>query len=94
MFTPNGDGINDVFMIDQMSLEYFKIDIFSRSGIPVYSFEGEGQLVKEWPGWDGYVNNSSFKASPGVYFYVIRARGYDDIKYSGKEYRGFVYLYR
>ena len=94
VFTPNGDGINDVFLIDQTSLEYLKIDIFSRSGISVYSFEGEGQTVKEWQGWDGHVNNSSFKASPGVYFYIIKARGYDDVKYSGKEYRGFVYLYR
>jgi gliding motility-associated-like protein len=94
VFTPNGDGMNDVFMVDKTSLKYFKIDIFSRTGISVYSFEGEGEMLRDWPGWDGHVNNSSFKASPGVYFYIIRAKGYDDVTYSGKLYRGFVYLYR
>lgn len=94
VFTPNGDGLNDVFMVDKRSLKTISVDIFSRSGLRVYSFYGEGDMVKAWNGWDGYVNNSSFKASPGIYFYIIRARGWDDIKYEGKEYRGFVYLYR
>jgi hypothetical protein len=81
-------------MVDKRSLKTISVDIFSRSGLRVYSFYGEGDMVKAWNGWDGYVNNSSFKASPGIYFYIIRARGWDDIKYEGKEYRGFVYLYR
>lgn len=94
VFTPNGDGTNDFFMVDKTSLKYINIEVFSRSGIKVYSFYGEGPILKEWNGWDGNVNDSSIKASPGVYFYVIKALGWDDIKYSGKPYRGFVYLYR
>jgi gliding motility-associated-like protein len=94
VFTPNGDGINDVFTVDQTSLRYIRIDIFSRAGISVYSFYGEGPVLKDWQGWDGNINNSSRKASPGVYFYIIKAKGWDDVTYSGKEYRGFVYLYR
>lgn len=94
VFTPNGDGLNDVFNVEKTSLRWLKVDIFSRSGISVYSFYGEGEVLREWQGWDGNVNNSSFKASPGVYFYIIKAQGWDDVKYSGKEYRGFVYLYR
>lgn len=94
VFTPNDDGLNDVFMVDKRSLKFISVDIFSRSGIRVYSFYGEGDMVKAWEGWDGHVNNSSFRASPGVYFYIIRARGWDDVKYEGREYRGFVYLYR
>jgi hypothetical protein len=31
---------------------------------------------------------------PGAYFYVIRAVGYDEVEYEGREYRGTVYLYR
>ena len=70
------------------------MEIFSRSGLKVYGFNGEGKNLREWQGWDGNVNNSSIKASPGVYFYLIRAFGWDDVNYDGKKYRGFVYLYR
>jgi gliding motility-associated-like protein len=94
VFTPNEDGINDKFMVDKTSLRYISVKIYSRNGIKVYDFYGEGQMLKEWDGWDGNVGSSSAKASPGVYFYVIRALGWDDIKYDSKEYRGFVYLYR
>jgi len=94
VFTPNGDGINDVFMVSKKSLKYIRVDIFSRSGVKVYSFYGEGPILKEWDGWDGSVGNSSAKASPGVYFYIIKALGWDDIEYDSKEYRGFVHLYR
>jgi len=94
VFTPNEDGINDRFMVDKTSLRYISVKIYSRSGIKVYDFYGEGKMLKEWEGWDGNVGSSSAKASPGVYFYVIRALGWDDVRYDSKEYRGFVYLYR
>ncbi len=94
VFTPDGDGYNDSFVVERISLKYINVKIYSRSGLKVYSFDGEGERLKEWEGWDGYVNSTSAKASPGVYFYLIRAVGWDDIVYNGKEYRGFVYLYR
>ncbi|HBC77478.1 MAG TPA: hypothetical protein DCZ51_02545 [Bacteroidales bacterium] len=94
VFTPNEDGINDMFMVNKASLRYISIVIFSRNGTKVYDFFGEGEVLKEWDGWDGNVGNSSAKASPGVYFYIIKALGWDDVKYDSKEYRGFVYLYR
>jgi len=94
VFTPNGDGINDMFMVAKTSLRYISIVIFSRNGTKVYDFYGEGQILKEWDGWDGNVGNTSAKASPGVYYYIIKAVGWDDVKYDSKEYRGFVYLYR
>ncbi len=94
VFTPDGDGINDVFKLDSRSLRYLSVDIFSRSGFRVYSFLGEGELLRAWEGWDGNVNATSAKASPGVYFYIIRAYGWDDVEYDSKEQRGFVYLYR
>lgn len=94
VFTPNGDSNNDYFVVDALSLRYFSIEIFSRSGVRVYSYIGNGQSLSDWKGWDGNVNNTSIKASPGVYFYVIRARGWDDVDYDSREQRGFVYLYR
>jgi gliding motility-associated-like protein len=94
VFTPDGDGLNDNFIVESKSLRSLSMEVFSRSGLKVYSFYGIGELLREWKGWDGNVNSSSVKASPGVYFYVIRASGWDNVVYNGKEYRGFVYLYR
>ena len=94
VFTPNNDGINDNFMVESKSLKYISVEVFSRSGLKVYSFFGEGELLREWKGWDGNINVSSVKAAPGVYFYFIRAYGWDDIDYNSKLYRGVVYLYR
>jgi gliding motility-associated-like protein len=94
VFTPNDDGLNDNFIVESKSLRTISVEIFSRSGLMVYNFSGEGNRLKDWMGWDGNVNNSSAKASPGIYFYIIRARGWDDKIYDSKEYRGFLYLYR
>jgi gliding motility-associated-like protein len=99
VFTPDGDGLNDYFLVEAPSLRLINVQIFSRSGLKVYSFEGEGESLRNWKGWDGNINNSSRKATPGVYFYIIKAYGWDDKVYdgeydNGKNSRGFVYLYR
>ncbi len=94
VFTPDGDGYNDRFMVESKSLRYLIVEVFSRSGLKVYGFSGEDERLRDWTGWDGNINNSSIKAAPGVYFYIIRAIGWDDIRYDSKEYRGVVYLYR
>jgi len=94
VFTPNDDGLNDRFMVMKVSLKFISVEIFSRSGKMVYNFSGEGEALRDWEGWDGKVNNSSADASPGVYFYIIRAIGWDEVEYDSKEQRGFVYLYR
>lgn len=94
VFTPDDDGYNDRFRIDSKSLRYVSMEIFSQSGLKVYGFSGEGERLRDWDGWDGKVNNSSAEARPGIYFYIIRAVGWDDISYDSEEYRGFVYLYR
>lgn len=94
VFTPDGDGLNDNFMVESKSLKYISVEVFSRSGMKVYNFYGEGEILRQWKGWDGNVNNSSIKAAPGIYFYIIRAVGWDDVAYDSKAYRGVVYLYR
>ena len=94
VFTPDGDGLNDYFVVADQSLRLLNVEIFSRSGLKVYSFDGEGESLRNWKGWDGNINDSSREASSGVYFYIIRAYGWDDVVYDSKETRGFVYLYR
>lgn len=92
-FSPNEDGYNDYFRIYSKSLRFVYMQVFSRSGQKVYEFSGRGTALQEWQGWDGRVNGNG-KAAPGLYFYIIRAVGWDDVVYEGKEYRGFVYLFR
>ena len=94
VFTPNGDGINDNFIVESKSLRNLSVEVFSRSGLKVYSFYGEGEILRQWKGWDGNINSSSVKASPGIYFYIVKAYSWDNISYGGKLYRGTVYLYR
>lgn len=94
VFTPNGDGFNDYFIVESKSLKSINVEIYSKSGVMVYNFSGENEILKDWKGWDGNVNRSSSKAVPGVYYYIIRAQGWDDIIYDSKAFRGFLYLYR
>lgn len=70
IFTPNGDGINDLFRVRAEFIESFDLQIFNRWGNKIAEFE---QLKA---GWDGRTQ-SGLEASPGVYFYVIKAYGYD-----------------
>ncbi len=66
-FSPNGDGINDVWIIPL--LEYYPnaiIEVFTRTGQPVYKNNGYTRY------WDGRGNDG--KPLPtGVYYYVIKA---------------------
>lgn len=94
VFTPNGDSQNDYFILESKSLRYLFVEIYSRSGMLVYRFMGEGESLASWRGWNGYINDSSIEASPGVYYYVIRALGWDDVEYDSREQKGFLYLYR
>lgn len=92
VFTPDGSGENDFFYVDSQSLRYLYLQVFSKGGKRVYHFEGTGDALREWPGWDGTIGSG--KAAPGIYFYIVRAYGWDNVTYDGKEYRGFFYLYR
>lgn len=87
VFTPNGDTYNDYFIVSAKSLRYLHVKVLTRNGRKIYEFEGEGDALKEWEGWDGYIDGSR-KASPGVYYYVIEALGWDDVEYKSRVYRG------
>lgn len=63
VFTPNGDGANDLFGPVMSGFESFHMEIFNRWGKMVYLTDDYDLL------WDGNINQSP--ASEGVYFYVI-----------------------
>ncbi|MBP5666822.1 MAG: gliding motility-associated C-terminal domain-containing protein, partial [Salinivirgaceae bacterium] len=65
VFTPNGDGQNDYFMISCNEGSRLKLEIFNRWGYKMFSRSGTENIV-----WDGY-NPQGTLVSPGTYFYVI-----------------------
>lgn len=67
VFTPNGDGKNDVFKVRALSVEDFRAVILNRWGRKVYEWNDPAE------GWDGRINGKL--ASPGTYFYIVTARG-------------------
>lgn len=72
-FSPNGDGINDIWKVSYRSLIEFKCWIFDRNGHEIFSFDSPDL------GWDGKRNGKNVK--PGVYYYVIQALGADGKRY-------------
>ncbi|MCD6596103.1 MAG: gliding motility-associated C-terminal domain-containing protein [Bacteroidales bacterium] len=93
VFTPNGDGYNDYFYVAAKSLRSIHVKIVNRDGRKIYDFEGKGNELGEWKGWDGKVGGSRY-AAPGVYYYIIEALGWDDVEYASKIYRGAFHLIR
>jgi gliding motility-associated-like protein len=83
VFTPNGDGINDVFLVHGKSITEFHAILFNRWGKKIFEWDNVEK------GWDGKIAGAD--ASPGVYYYVITAKGKDDSKFESK---GFFYLMR
>jgi len=65
-FTPNGDGLNDVYrVINNCSLKSFSLKIFNRWGQVVFQTNSPDKY------WDG--NKNGQVADAGVYYYYIRA---------------------
>lgn len=96
VFTPNGDGQNDFFLIKEpdtnlKSIALFTIHIHNRWGKRVYSFTGD---PRKWEGWNGRVEGTRADAPEGVYYFVIEAIGWDGKKFQGGPYKGFMYLFR
>jgi gliding motility-associated-like protein len=84
VFTPNGDGTNDYFIITATGLRDFHCEIYDRWGV----------LIAEWNdaagGWDGHTT-SGMEATDGVYYYIMRLTDYSD---KVTEEKGFVHLIR
>jgi gliding motility-associated-like protein len=86
VFTPNGDGSNDVFFLKVANISEITAMIFDRWGNKVYESTSSTGNIE----WDG--KNQSGKELPvGTYFYVIKATGKDGTTYDKK---GNVSLYR
>jgi len=73
-FSPNGDGVNDEFILNMSGLNQAKLIILDRWGGVVYETNGTDELI-----WNG--ENKNGKIVPvGTYFYVIKEEGLPDRK--------------
>lgn len=70
IFTPNGDGINDLCAVKGKNLAFFQMKVFDRSGESIFQSQS---MENSWDGKDKFGENISI----GTYFYVINARGID-----------------
>ena len=68
VFTPNNDGLNDYFKIENVSIETIDCKIYNRWGKLIYTWDSP--LLP----WDGTNQNSGNKANDGVYFYVMNIK--------------------
>jgi gliding motility-associated-like protein len=93
VFTPNGDGINDNFIVQFWSMQSIKISIFNRWGKRIHFWENDN--VRGFDDtyaatvWDG--RSGGRFATPGVYYYIIEGRGRDD---KTRKAHGFFHLFR
>jgi len=90
VFTPNGDGINDLFVPVKNTYQYVEkvsMKIFNRYGVLV--FETEDPKIR----WDGKMMNTNKLAAPGVYYYICDVWERRSVGvFLGAPKVGFVYL--
>jgi gliding motility-associated-like protein len=70
VFSPNGDGMNDLFYVTAENLVSFSGTILNRWGEVVFSMQDETAR------WDGYTT-AGIVVPDGTYFYIIEAEGAD-----------------
>ncbi|MES2873977.1 MAG: PKD domain-containing protein [Bacteroidota bacterium] len=68
-FTPNNDAVNDEFVVNMNNIRTYRIQIFNRYGILMYSSQN---LVENW---NGTYNNEQVPV--GTYYYVVDAVDFD-----------------
>ena len=78
-FTPNGDGVNDVFRVKDgyQSIVQFHAAVFDRWGKKLYEWSDPAE------GWDG--RSGGHDVPDGAYYLNLQARGADGRKYNIKK---------
>jgi|GEM_PF-626994 gliding motility-associated-like protein len=79
VFTPNNDGVNDVFHVTAGSLKTYSIEIFNRWGEKLFTANSPND------DWDGR-SMSGVEEADGAYFWIIKATDYAGQTYNLKGY--------
>lgn len=78
VFTPNEDGVNDLFIVRSNGIDELEMIIFSKTGTKV--FEQKAPIIV----WDGR-NASGSRVSQGLYYYILKTP-------AAEAQKGFVYV--
>lgn len=70
-FTPNGDGLNDVFKVEGRGFAEYEFTIFNRWGGIVFHSTDPEEV------WVGEAGDKDYYAQNQAYNYVIRVKGFD-----------------
>ena len=84
IFTPNDDGVNDVFQLPSSQFSSLNCLVYNRFGIKVYEFNGVEGF------WDG-ATTAGMPCPAGTYYFLYKATGKDGEKYEDS---GFIQLIR
>jgi gliding motility-associated-like protein len=79
IFSPNGDGANDLFFLKATNLSEINFAIFDRWGHLVYEVTSNTGNIE----WDGK-NQYGKESSEGIYFFTLKATGKDGGTYEEK----------
>jgi gliding motility-associated-like protein len=66
VFTPNGDGVNDIYKLNVVDIVIDNFEIFDRWGKKLF------ETVDHSQGWNGVFNSE--KCTEGVYFCIVNYR--------------------
>lgn len=69
VFTPNGDGINDILKIEYFGEGVVTFRVFTRAGVLIYTTQGTNVTY-----WDGRLESGEL-VSTGIYYYTIEIKG-------------------
>ena len=78
IFTPNGDGKNDILLIEGENIKEFKAVVYNQNGNVVFEWN---TISGFWDGKD--MNNQALP--DGTYFLVVKALGEDNKSYEFKQ---------
>lgn len=86
VFTPNGDGVNDFFVIKGIQKTENTLTIYNRWGNKVYKMDNYDNTWNGMPNVSGTLGNQ--KLPQGTYYYILEFKGETNLKTTN----GFVVL--
>lgn len=71
VFTPEkSDGLNDEYEVSILGENTYKLVIYDRWGVVVYSSDKDGE-IGDGTNWNGLLNNSGAECPSGTYYYIF-----------------------
>lgn len=65
VFSPNGDGYNDTYLVQGVDAEEFELEVYNRWGMKVFASTSVSV------GWNGRLDNGSEVVPDGTYYYIL-----------------------